>query len=63
MGLRLGCDIESRLGQLEFVVILTTFAANPESGRCKNCSFVCGCQSTLKVKKFYYSRCKGFGKG
>jgi hypothetical protein len=48
----LACDIESRLGQLEFGGDPDDlFAANPESGRCKNCSFVCGCQKHSESQK------------
>ncbi|MGI6448849.1 MAG: PD-(D/E)XK nuclease family protein [Desulfitobacteriia bacterium] len=48
----LACDLECRLGQLEFggdPEVL--FPANPESGQCKYCSFVCECQKQSESKK------------
>jgi len=46
------CDIENRLGQLEFGGDPEDlFPANPESGQCKYCSFVCECQKQSESKE------------
>lgn len=48
----LACDIESRLGQLEFGgEPEKLFPANPESGQCKYCNFAHECQKQSESKE------------